>query len=78
LPKVKEETKEDPWAKLGSGAKLASTSSTTPASTTVEPRQGASTNRSDAIVIDDDDLMHDSSSEFNGFDEDDIIEIDSD
>ncbi|KAI5452316.1 ubiquitin fusion degradation protein [Naganishia albida] len=79
LPKVKEEEKDDPWAKLGSGAKLTSNSSKTPAATTVEPRQGASNTRSQAIVVDDDDLMHDSSSEFNGFDEDeDIIEIDSD
>jgi hypothetical protein len=75
LPQVKEETKEDPWAKLGSGAKLTARA---PAPAVVEPRQGASSSRAEAIVVDDDDIMHDSSSEFNGFDEDDVIEIDSD
>jgi hypothetical protein len=71
---VKEEKKEDPWAKLGSGTKL---NTRTSAPATSSNRQ-TTTGRSDAIVIDDDDLMHDSDSEFNGFDEDDIIEIDSD
>ncbi|GHJ86669.1 hypothetical protein NliqN6_3071 [Naganishia liquefaciens] len=74
LAAVKEETKEDPWAKLGSGAKLNTRTSAPATSANVQPIGG----RSDAIVIDDDELMHDSGSEFNGFDEDDIIEIDSD
>lgn len=74
---MKEETKEDPWAKLGSGAKLASRTSA-PAPPASDHRQGASSSHSQAIVVDDDDVMHDSSSDFNGFDEDDIIEIDSD
>ncbi|KAJ9102629.1 hypothetical protein QFC19_004738 [Naganishia cerealis] len=79
MPAVKEEVKEDPWAKLGSGAKLDSRTTSTAAS--ANPRT-SSTSRSQAIVIDDEDDdfgMVGSGSDFDGFEEDDdVIEVDSD
>jgi hypothetical protein len=80
MPPVKEETKEDPWAKLGSGAKLNSKTNTPAPSSNA---QQSSASRSQAIVIDDDDDdndfgMYDSGSDFDGFEDNDVIDIDSD